>query len=553
MGLTADQVFDEIGSFGRFQLYILILFNILEWFWFGWPVLLMTFIAAEPKWKCVSNQGNNFNGNSSFNASITINSSLNVNSSNITTPLCPLTKPVGPGHDDYDYRCKIPRDLWEFEDTFTSVVTQFDLVCDEAIYGTISSSLIFAGWIVGSIVVGALADKFGRKPMVFLFGFFIALFSLLSAFPNVYWLFAMFRLFVGISIGGGGMSLFVLLAELAGPRHRSLIGTSLWYCWTLSLIALAGVAFLIRDWRTLCIATGAPAIAVTLIYFLSPESLRWLLVKGKMEEAEKLYRKIARINRKQLPMEGLEIDTGTDKETRLGDVRDLFKTRSLAKTTLISWFCWFVNALVYYGVFLSAPAIGGNIYLNFFLASLVELPAIPAGVWIYNRFGRKKGVIVPMILASVGAMGAVLLTTDDDSNTGFLAGKIFLSMVWAKFWIMISFDGVYIYSSELFPTVIRNLGMGTSTCAARFGSFLSPYVVFLQRYHALLPYGIMSALAFIAGILCFLLPETRFKPTLESVNQVLNNAADSKKEKVDETTEKEEKKALVEDNRNSVV
>ena len=124
MGLTADQVFDEIGSFGRFQLYILILFNILEWFWFGWPVLLMTFIAAEPKWKCVSNHGNNFNGNSSFNASITINSSLNVNSSNITTPLCPLTKPVGPGHDDYDYRCKIPRDLWEFEDTFTSVVTQ---------------------------------------------------------------------------------------------------------------------------------------------------------------------------------------------------------------------------------------------------------------------------------------------------------------------------------------------------------------------------------------------------------------------------------------------
>ena len=67
-------------------------------------------------------------------------------------------------------------------------------------------------------------------------------------------------------LGGGGMSLFVLLAELAGPRHRSLIGTSLWYCWTLSLIALAGVAFLIRDWRTLCIATGAPAIAVTLIY-----------------------------------------------------------------------------------------------------------------------------------------------------------------------------------------------------------------------------------------------------------------------------------------------
>ena len=73
---------------------------------------------------------------------------------------------------------------------------------------------------------------------------------------------------------------------------------------------------------------------------LTPESLRWLLVKGKMEEAEKLYRRIARMNGKTLPGESLEIDTATDKQTRLGDFRDLFKTRHLTKTTLISWVCW---------------------------------------------------------------------------------------------------------------------------------------------------------------------------------------------------------------------
>lgn len=72
----------------------------------------------------------------------------------------------------------------------------------------------------------------------------------------------------------------------------------------------------------------------------TPESLRWLLVKGKMVEAEKLYRKIARINGKELPEEGLEIDTGNDVKQRLGDFRDLFKTKSLTKTTLISCFCW---------------------------------------------------------------------------------------------------------------------------------------------------------------------------------------------------------------------
>ena len=59
-----------------------------------------------------------------------------------------------------------------------------------------------------------------------------------------------------------------------------------------------------------------------------------------MVEAEKLYRKIARINGKELPEEGLEIDTGNDTKQRLGDFRDLFKTKYLTKTTLISCFCW---------------------------------------------------------------------------------------------------------------------------------------------------------------------------------------------------------------------
>lgn len=146
----------------------------------------------------------------------------------------------------------------------------------------------------------------------------------------------------------------------------------------------------------------------------------------------------------------------------------------------------------------------------------VRIHLLECVVLLYDRFGRKKGVIVPMLLAAVGAAGAVLLTTDDESNKGitvkckclhhffftimrwniltrvwyitrrhnklshtctkqvqngqclayvsscyflvllgFLVGKIILSMVWAKFWIMISFDGVYIYSAELFPTVVR--------------------------------------------------------------------------------------------------
>lgn len=110
-------------------------------------------------------------------------------------------------------------DRWLFDELVDCLYfLQFDLVCDKAIYGTVSSSLIFVGWLLGAMVVGTLADKFGRKIMVYIFGFFVALFSLLSAFPNVYWLFALFRFIVGFSIGMYPCRAQLLCRSVAAPR-----------------------------------------------------------------------------------------------------------------------------------------------------------------------------------------------------------------------------------------------------------------------------------------------------------------------------------------------
>ncbi|KAL9979757.1 hypothetical protein ACROYT_G017467 [Oculina patagonica] len=418
--------------------------------------------------------------------------------------------------DDFNHRCDISRSEWVFDDEFTSVITEFDLVCSKSIYGTLALAAVFLGFFFGAIIIGPFTDKFGRKPTIFISGFVIAIFSLVSAFPKVFWLFVVLKIIVGLGVGGASVAIFVLVTEFVGVRHRSMMGMSLWYCWSLSLMALAGIAYLIRDWRMLTIATAVPGIPALLGWFLTPESVRWLMVRGKVEEAKEIFRKMARVNKRSMPDEDLQVPQNDD---RLGDVRDLFATRKMAKTTLLSWYCWFVNALVYYGVFLSAPAIGGNFYLNFFLTSLIELPAIPVGVWAFNRFGRKKSIIASLILASFGAFASVLIASEDNNSTGALAGKIIMSMIVAKFFITISFDGVYLYSAELFPTAIRNIGVGTSTAAARIGSICSPFIVYTNSVHRLLPFAIMGLNALLAGILCMTLPETNNQPTMETVKK----------------------------------
>lgn len=94
MKLTTDEVLEKIGSFGRYQIVLNVFFNIAYGLWWGFPVMVMVFIASEPGWRCKNNS------------------------------TCPFTKTISLGEDNYTHRCDIPREDWEFADDFTSVVTE---------------------------------------------------------------------------------------------------------------------------------------------------------------------------------------------------------------------------------------------------------------------------------------------------------------------------------------------------------------------------------------------------------------------------------------------
>ena len=72
----------------------------------------------------------------------------------------------------------------------------------------------------------------------------------------------------------------------------------------------------------------------------SPESLRWLIVKGKTDEALKLCKTIARVNRKEISEGELQREENQEERQRLGGIRDLFESRDMIKKTLIMWYCW---------------------------------------------------------------------------------------------------------------------------------------------------------------------------------------------------------------------
>ncbi|CAH3192868.1 unnamed protein product, partial [Porites evermanni] len=327
----------------------------------------------------------------------------------------------------------------------------WDLICDKSILGSVSSSVIFVGWLLGNVLLGWISDKFGRRKPLYFTVCLAAVFGFAGAFSPLFWLFVSARFVVGFMLGGSGLVQFALITELVGVQHRHSAGIISFFAWATSLMTIPLFAYFIRDWKLLNTVLSALGLPSLFFWWLIPESPRWLLVKGKVEQAEKGLAEIARFNGKEMPQEPLLAPVDGEKSS--GGFRDLFATLKMSRITLVSWFGWFVNSMVYYGVSLSAPVLGGNMYLNFFLISALEVPANYATIFCNRKFGRKKTVIVPMVLAALASMGAVLLTRNT-AETGFFVGRILMALT-AKFFITVSFNAIYVFSAELFPTVVR--------------------------------------------------------------------------------------------------
>ncbi|NWX20138.1 S22AD protein, partial [Aegotheles bennettii] len=79
----------------------------------------------------------------------------------------------------------------------------------------------------------------------------------------------------------------------------------------------------------------------------------------------------------------------------------------------------------------------------------------------------------------------------------------------SKFTATGSFATSYVYAAELFPTVIRQTGVGLCSMSARVSGIMAPLIFLLGQYHRAIPMAIFGSVPVVGGLLCFLLPETR--------------------------------------------
>ncbi|XP_034436315.1 organic cation transporter protein isoform X1 [Hippoglossus hippoglossus] len=514
--MNFDEILGLIGGFGKFQktLYVWIC---LPQIFLAFHMLISVFTGAVPPHLCRPTWPStgmpatlNFSLLTQPDGQSELSCTVPLNHSDAVT--------LGDGHPPGSCQGH-----WEYSNnTFKStIVTEWDLVCDNASLNNMGSSIYMFGLLVGAVLFGSLADKYGRRIIILINLATQAVFGVGAAFAPNFYMYTALRFIVGTSISGVIMNAFVLGTEWTGPKQRMLAGIITDYFFGFGYILLAGLAYLIRDWRQLQLAISAPGFLFVFYIWVLPKSARWLMANDREEEAWELIRKAAQMNGKPITKDHelypVQLQQGykTEGKTKVKETHsciDLVRTPKMRKQSLIVFYLWFVNVLVYYGLSLNISDFGMNIYLTQLIFGLVEMPARTITLFTLNR-SRK---ISQLAFLAVGGT-ACLLTIFIPSELSVI--RTVLAMI-GKFGITASLSIIYVYSAEVFPTVIRQNGIGLSSMCARTGGVLAPMMYLLRSISPQAPMLLCGLCPLLGSALTLLLPETANKPLPDTIEDI---------------------------------
>jgi putative MFS transporter len=356
---------------------------------------------------------------------------------------------------------------------------------DDPQTGLLGSSVLI-GYLVGALAAGILGDHIGRRSVMMRA---LAVYSIASLFAamSFNWQFLFWsRVVAGIGTGAESAIIAPFLSEFIQSRYRGRFIGSLagFFSFGFVFAALLGY-FLVpatsSGWRIVQIITAAPILLLLWWRRALPESPRWLIQRGRSEQAEQIVADMEsevfkRVKGLVSPAEPVEIFDGSLRQS--GSVIQNFRaigSAPLLRSSLMLWVVWVSITFAYYGFFTWIPILlikQGNAVTKSFGYSLVifgaQIPGYYSAALVSEKLDRKWTIALYMCGSAVSAF---FMSQAHGGAAIMLWGALM------SFFMNGTYACLYAYTPELYPTAIRATGMGVASAVGRLGGIAAPIAI----------------------------------------------------------------------------
>ena len=396
------------------------------------------------------------------------------------------------------------------------------------------SSAVFFGFFGGSLVSGYFTNKYGRKNPTIIATIAMWVFTTLCPITHNFLKLFLLRILVGVAIGVVVPGATTIVTESIPTKYRSFTLNILWILYPLGIIYICYISMYFiedsqnLDWRKIWFVNSYTSASMIFLSFGLDESPRYLILKGKYDQAFQVLNRIGKSKKIILNDDEkngiIQEAKRKEEETKNQSIGDFnlkgFLDKKYFFVSLLTAYLWFVSSFISYGLLYILPKIFDSISKHDKMDSLRHMiqamfilfpcPLFRGLLSEWKVLGRKNAMIVGFI----GSMIAGFVCIVDQTYLPFTSGVL-------KFFINTSLGIVSVYTSEVYPTSLRSIALGFGNSITRMGGILTPFICeFVQSYFfPNAPFYVFVFAAVTGVITCIALPFETMGKALDSLEE----------------------------------